>query len=105
LVLTADGGACRRQVFNMGVWRPAFKRAGLEYRNQEDGMHGLRHLYASSQLENGVSIKALSANLGHNDPGFTLRTYTHLMPSSHDKSRKAADSLFKPKRARQRPTA
>ncbi|WP_121002222.1 site-specific integrase [Saccharothrix australiensis] len=87
LVLSMDGTACRRQVFNMGVWRPAFAAAGLEYRPQEDGMHGLRHLYASSQLENGVSIKALSLNLGHHDPGFTLRTYTHLMPTSHDRSR------------------
>ncbi|MCE6994472.1 site-specific integrase [Saccharothrix sp. S26] len=98
LVLTMDGGAVRRQVFNMGIWRPAFEAAGLEYREREDGMHGLRHLYASSQLENGVSIKALSAHLGHHDPGFTLRTYTHLMPTSHDKSRKAANRLFKPKK-------
>jgi integrase len=99
LVFTMDGEACRRQTFNMGVWRPAFATAGLEYRNQEDGMHGLRHLYASSQLENGVSIKALSLNLGHGDPGFTLRVYTHLMPSSHDKSRKAVDRLFKPRKS------
>lgn len=28
------------------------------------------------------SIKALAEYLGHYDPGFTLRTYTHLMPSS-----------------------
>ncbi|GAA3872584.1 hypothetical protein GCM10022243_42260 [Saccharothrix violaceirubra] len=97
LVLSMGGTACRRQVFNMGVWRPAFATAGLEYRPREDGMHGLRHLYASSQLENGVSIKALSLNLGHHDPGFTLRTYTHLMPTSHDRSRRAADRLFKPR--------
>ncbi|OKI21525.1 integrase [Saccharothrix sp. CB00851] len=98
LVLTMNGEACRRQTFNMGVWRPAFEAAGLVYRPQDDGMHGLRHLYASSQLENGVSIKVLSALLGHNDPGFTLRTYTHLMPTSHDRSRRAVDRLFKPRK-------
>ncbi|AHH94248.1 tyrosine-type recombinase/integrase [Kutzneria albida] len=97
ILTTPEGGACRRQKFNMGTWRPAFARAGLEYRNQEDGMHALRHLYASTQLENGVSIKALSLNLGHHDPGFTLRVYTHLMPSSHERSRRAADAVFKPK--------
>ncbi|MFD9703974.1 tyrosine-type recombinase/integrase [Lentzea sp. NPDC059081] len=98
LMTTPDGSACRRQKFNMGVWRPAFARAGLEYVPQDDGMHALRHLYASAQLEGGVSVKALSVNLGHHDPGFTLRVYTHLMPSSGDKSRKAANALFKPKK-------
>lgn len=28
------------------------------------------------------------------DPGFTLRTYTHLMPNSQDRARKAIDSAF-----------
>jgi hypothetical protein len=36
-------------------------------------------------------IRALADYLGHNDPGFTLRTYTHLMPSSTDTMRKAVD--------------
>jgi hypothetical protein len=39
-----------------------------------------------------VSIKALSEYLGHADPGFTLRTYTHLMPASHDQTRRVIDS-------------
>ncbi|GGS54496.1 hypothetical protein GCM10010238_49870 [Streptomyces griseoviridis] len=45
-------------------------------------MHALRHAYASVPLDAGESIKALSEYLGHSDPGFTLRTYTHLLPSS-----------------------
>ncbi|SHH12584.1 tyrosine-type recombinase/integrase [Streptoalloteichus hindustanus] len=105
ILVTKEGQACRRQVFNMGVWRPAFKRAKLDYRKQQDGVHALRHLYASSQLEYGVSIKALSVSLGHHDPGYTLRVYTHLMPSSHDRSRKAADALIKPRRRDGRQTA
>lgn len=69
-------------------------------------MHALRHLYASAQLEGGVSIKSLSVNLGHHDPGFTPPVYTHLMPSSGDKSRKAANALFKPEeRADEQETA
>lgn len=42
-------------------------------------------------LDAGESIKALANNLGHADPGFTLRTYTHLMPSSEERTRKAID--------------
>jgi hypothetical protein len=41
-----------------------------------------------------VDIRALSEYLGHHDPGFTLRTYTHLMPSAPDRMRAAVDSAF-----------
>lgn len=45
-------------------------------------MHVLRHTCASLWLEHGVSIKAVSEYLGHADPGFTSRVYTHVMPTS-----------------------
>jgi hypothetical protein len=32
--------------------------------------------------------------LGHSEPGFTLRVYAHLFPSSDDRARKAVDRLF-----------
>lgn len=57
-------------------------------------MHALRHAYASVLLDAGENIKALSEYLGHSDPGFTLRTYTHLLPSSETRTRKAVDDAF-----------
>lgn len=36
----------------------------------------------------------MSEYLGHADPGFTLRVYTHLMPSSAERTRKAIDLVF-----------
>lgn len=42
----------------------------------------------------GESIKALSDYLGHSDPDFTLRPYTHLLPSSETRTRKAIDDAF-----------
>jgi hypothetical protein len=36
----------------------------------------------------------LSAHLGHADPGFTLRIYTHLMPTSQDRARQAMDAVL-----------
>ncbi|MFD9612118.1 integrase [Streptomyces sp. NPDC059083] len=36
----------------------------------------------------------MSGYLGHADPGFTLRTYTHLMPSSESRTRKAVDDVY-----------
>jgi integrase len=40
------------------------------------------------------SVKAVAEYLGHADPGFTLRVYTHLFPSSAARARKAVDGLF-----------
>ncbi|MFF7755503.1 tyrosine-type recombinase/integrase [Streptomyces sp. NPDC007971] len=61
---------------------------------REHGMHALRHFYASVLLDAGENVKALSQYLGHSDPGFTLRIYTHLMPNSDARARKAADRLY-----------
>ena len=62
-------------------------------------MHALRHFFASALLDGGESIRAVSEYLGHADPGFTLRTYTHLMPSSAERTRKAIDAVFASARA------
>jgi len=66
----------------------------LADQEHENGCHALRHFYTSTLLEAGETIKALSEYLGHSDPGFTLRTYTHLMASSHDRTRKAIDAVL-----------
>ena len=55
-------------------------------------MHALRHYHASITLADGVNIKGLAEHLVHGDPGFTLRIYTHMLPSSHERARKAVDS-------------
>ena len=49
------------------------KACGLEYIN----FHALRHTFATVALQSGVDIRTVSGMLGHADPGFTLRTYTH----------------------------
>ncbi|BCJ29605.1 tyrosine-type recombinase/integrase [Actinocatenispora sera] len=67
--------------------------AGIE-RSRATGVHALRHFYASALLDAGENIKSLSSYLGHHDPGFTLRVYTHLMPSSEDRARRAIDSVL-----------
>ncbi|MFI1160208.1 tyrosine-type recombinase/integrase [Streptomyces sioyaensis] len=95
--------ALNRNYFNMYLWKPALVSAGIipervpgeRYKlSREHGMHALRHYYASVLLDAGENIKALAEYLGHSDPGFTLRTYTHLMPNSQDRARKAIDVAF-----------
>ncbi|MFF4933710.1 tyrosine-type recombinase/integrase [Streptomyces griseofuscus] len=100
----AAGLHVRVSHFNDRMWKPALAAAGLipeaeegdRYASaREHGMHALRHFYASVLLDAGENIKALSRYLGHADAGFTLRTYTHLMPSSELRTRKAVDDLYR----------
>ncbi|PJM99508.1 site-specific integrase [Streptomyces sp. CB01201] len=104
LVFTSGvGRAIWRSYFDDSVWKPALASAGVIPPRErgkryaaapDDGMHALRHFYASMLLDGGESIKALSIYLGHSDPGFTLRIYTHLMPSSEERTRKAVSAVF-----------
>ncbi|SHI19807.1 tyrosine-type recombinase/integrase [Streptomyces sp. 3214.6] len=98
-----EGRHVRVSHINDHHWKPALAVAGIipkpeageRYASaREHGMHALRHFYASVLLDAGESIRALSSYLGHADPGFTLRTYTHLMPSSEGRTRKAVDSVY-----------
>ncbi|MFJ8086064.1 tyrosine-type recombinase/integrase [Streptomyces sp. NPDC096205] len=90
---SAEGLPLNRNRFNDRQWRPALRAAGVAS-GRDNGMHALRHFYASVLLDAGESIKALSEYLGHHDPGFTLRTYTHLMPTSATRTRAAVDAVF-----------
>ncbi|MFC7898509.1 tyrosine-type recombinase/integrase, partial [Streptomyces sp. NPDC057381] len=88
-----EGFSLNRNRFNDRQWRPGLRAAGIA-NGRDNGMHALRHFYASVLLDAGESIKALSEYLGHHDPGFTLRTYTHLMPASQTRTRAAVDAVW-----------
>jgi integrase len=64
--------------FNRNHWKPALDACAVPCGRYENGMHELRH-----------SIKAVAEWLGHTDPAFTLATYTHLMPSSDQRTKEA----------------
>ncbi|WP_318240804.1 site-specific integrase [Janibacter melonis] len=93
LLTTREKGAMNCNYFNTYLWRPALERAGVPDL-RENGCHALRHFFASTALHEGETIKAVSEYLGHADPGFTLRTYTHLMEGSSERTRRAIDTAF-----------
>ena len=62
--------------------------------SRENGTHARRHFDASALLDAGENIRALSEYLGDADPGFALRVYTHLMPSSAERTRTAIDGAL-----------
>lgn len=73
------------------AWIRAMGKAGIPRVPYEDLFHKLRHTYASRLLARGVDIKSVSQYLGHSDPGFTLRTYIHLMANAGDRARQVID--------------
>jgi integrase len=90
------------------VWEPALVKAGIiampvkdrrsraQYvTTRREGIHQLRHYFASVMLAGGVSIKEVAEYLGHADPAFTLRVYAHLLPSSHDRARSVINDHFR----------
>jgi integrase len=87
-------GAITRCTFDAKHWQRALRRACVP-QGRENGIHALRHFYASALLDAGESIKAVSRYLGHSNPAFTLRVYTHLMPGGEDRARRAIDGLFR----------
>ncbi len=92
LALTSPTGlAVNRNSFNRGPWKDALESAGVPA-GRDAGTHQLRHHFASVMLHGGVDVRALSEYLGHTDPGFTLRVYTHLMPSAASRMREAIDA-------------
>ena len=91
----------RARTYDDLVWKPALVHAGVRpeptkdarrsrqsYSSRENGMHALRHYYASITLADGVNIKELAQYLGHGDRGLTLRLYTRMLPSSHERRRR-----------------
>lgn len=63
LVTGNEGRLYTGDSFHKVVWQGAFRATGLEYRKRADGMHALRHFYASTLLAQGVSIKELAEYL------------------------------------------
>jgi integrase len=93
LFTSRERKALNRNYINQFIWKPALADAGVAPM-RSNGMHALRHFCASNWLEQGVSIRAVAEYLGHRDEGFTLRIYTHLMPTAEEKTRLASDALF-----------
>ena len=95
LLFTDPGGAAlHRSSFNAVAWQPGPAGSWHPAGPRERHARIAALLRQPPSLANGVGIRALAAYLGHSDPGFTLRIYTHLMPAADDRMRAAVDAVF-----------
>lgn len=88
---TGTGGMRDRNSLNSAVLRRIFDRASeLLVANGEVPLkkglstHKLRHTFASVLIASGEDPISLMTQIGHTDPGFTLRVYAHMMNRDHE---------------------
>lgn len=72
-------------------WRKTRASAGTDTLK----LHDLRHFYASGLIAAGCDVVTVQRALGHSSPTVTLNTYSHLWPDANDRTRRAADELFR----------
>lgn len=73
------------------AFKRVLKKAGI---SEEVRMHDLRHTYAMLTLASGTDVKTLQENLGHHDPGFTLRQYGHASKKMRTDAAARMDAYF-----------
>jgi integrase len=84
-----------RKAIDPGTLTHTFARmarvAGLRCR-----FHDLRHTFASLMLMAGANPKVVSEALGHSSVGFTLDTYSHVLPTMQERAMSRLDKLLAP---------
>lgn len=86
--LAAKGGPILRTTLN-GRWTRMARRAGVP-----STPHDLRHHYASVLIDGGESVKVVQERLGHASATETLDTYSHLWPSSDERTRTVVERAW-----------
>lgn len=71
---TGEGELLNRRYILRKVLKPAVDRAGVT----EVTLHELRHTFASILIGQGMDVTFVADQLGHADPGITLKTYARL---------------------------
>ena len=84
------GSAVNRQSLHRSL-AAALRAAGLP---AGITFHQLRHTYASLLIDGGESVTVVADRMGHKNATETLQTYSHLWPSSDDKTRQVLDKAF-----------
>lgn len=87
------GGALNRDYFNPGIWHPARLAAGLPA-SRDNGMHALRHFYASVRLAGRGRRQAGAGIPGPPLGGVHAGRLRHLMPDPEGRAVRAVEDAL-----------
>jgi integrase len=73
------------------IWAPAARAAGIPKGN---GLHSLRHYFATLLIHNGASVKRVQLALGHSTPTITLNTYVGEWPDTDQETTTIVDAAL-----------
>jgi integrase len=87
----AKGEPLRRTTIIKANFWPALTRAGLRHVR----FHSLRHSFATRLIQHGAPVTEVAQQLGHANPGITLKVYSHWFRSADSGAAAAySDALF-----------
>lgn len=89
-------GKVLRYALAARAFRVAARPLGIPER---EGLHVLRHTFASTLIRSGKSVKVIQELLGHKDASETWDTYAHLFPDDKLGAVKDLDDIFLASRA------
>lgn len=72
-------------------WRRIRAAVGFD---DEVTLHTFRHTSASHLIASGCDVVTVQRALGHSQPSITLNVYSHLWPSTEDKTRSATATFM-----------
>ena len=68
---------------------PRIERLGLPYAR----LHDLRHMHATYLKVSGVDDTTAASRMGHRDPEFLARTYTHAVAKAQEQAARVGNEL------------
>jgi integrase len=91
----SQGGPLRKSNFLRRDYYPLLEQSGIDRAARAFTFHDLRHTAATLMLSRGVPLLEVSEILGHEDEGFTLRTYAHVLPSMRRAATQKIEGFFR----------
>lgn len=73
------------------VWYTLLRKSG----NPKIRFHDLRHLHVSLLVRRGLDPRTVADRVGHTDPAFTLKQYSHMFESQRRAAAVGLDDLLK----------
>jgi len=74
----------------VAAWTKIQQNLGIEHQ----GMHALRHTWATRALEEGIDVKVVSQMLGHKNIITTMNLYQHVLDAEKKKAACTLNALF-----------